>query len=115
MYFKLLVVHKMNLLFFCLLASVTPSAPLVEELSQLHSLLEISRENVKVQEELYQQVTDYYQLREAFLNDSENRKLATKLAKAAKQVKEKMEKEHLDHLFSTLFLEEVKNFAALIK
>lgn len=95
-------------LFFC------TSLLFGEDLSQLKRLMDATSSNLKEQEELYLAVNEYSSLREQFVADANNGRLAAKVVRAAEKVNHALLKSHLDYLFSPSFLEEVRYFATLL-
>jgi hypothetical protein len=78
-----------------------------EEILVIEQLIETTKKNLEAQQTLLKLVLEVYQAREAFIADPESGKLATTLVKKAMSLHSHLEKEHLSHLFSSGFLEEL--------
>jgi|ERR1700733_3802883 len=78
-----------------------------DELLVIEQLIETTKKNLDTQQELLKMTLEFNQAREAFISDPESSRLATTLVKRAMRLRSHLEKEHLIHLFSSEFLEEL--------
>ena len=101
----LLINMKFILIALFLFASLL-AAP-QDEILVIEQLIETTKKNLDSQERLLKSIQEFNQAREAFLSDLDNGRLATRLVKMAMQLHNYLEKEHLTHLFSSDFLQEL--------
>ncbi|MCP5469541.1 MAG: hypothetical protein H7A36_03440 [Chlamydiales bacterium] len=81
-----------------------------EAIGVVKELIVTTERNLESQRRLLTYLEDFYKARDGFVQDSANAQLGASLVRAAMRVHKEMEEEHLAHLFSTEFLEEIRFF-----
>lgn len=101
-----------SFLVFSLFAQLSANSTIVEqdEISILKELINTTKQNLQSQQTLLKMITEFRQMKSAFIVDPSSAKLATALVKSAMRVHQEIEKEHLTHLFSSSFLTEIHFF-----
>ncbi len=77
----------------------------------LHQLITVTEENLKVQKKLLTEVEQFEEQQRLYLDDSENLEKLFVLAKTSKKILTEIEEYHLAHLFNGDFMKEVHMFA----
>lgn len=86
-----------------------------DEAALFSELIEISKKNLEEQQELYTLIVDFKKKREAFVANSDSKKMASHLVRSAKKLKGALEKSSFSHLLSEDFQLEVKFIAEATK
>ena len=81
-----------------------------EALDTIKQLIATTEKSLDEQRSLLSLVEAFYQARALFVADSDDQKAAVTLVRAAMRVHRELENEHLSHLFSSEFLEEIRFF-----
>ena len=81
-----------------------------EAIEVVKQLIETTEKSLNDQRRLLSQLEEFYHQRALFVEDSSDAKAGAALVRAAMRIQKELEKEHLAHLFSSEFLEEVRFF-----
>ena len=81
-----------------------------EAVAVIKELIASTERNLENQQRLLSYLEEFYVAREHFVRDSNSAQLGAALVRSAMRVHREMEEEHLAHLFSASFLEEIRFF-----
>jgi|GEM_PF-3266983 len=81
-----------------------------EAVEVVKQLIETTEKSLEDQRRLLGYLEEFYKARELFVADSNNTKAGAALVRAAMRINRELTEEHLAHLFSSEFLEEVRFF-----
>ncbi|MCC5832743.1 MAG: hypothetical protein JJU12_06855 [Chlamydiales bacterium] len=95
--------------------SLLPLAAFDEEIEVVRDLISVTENSLAAQKELLTALVKLNQAKSAFIEEPTSRKLATDVVKAAMLVQKEIENEHLAHLFSSDFLNEIQFYNLLGK
>ena len=76
----------------------------------MKQLIETTEKSLEEQRRLLAHLEEFYKARILFVEDSNNAKAGAALVRAAMRINKELEQEHLAHLFSSEFLEEIRFF-----
>ncbi|MFN0065121.1 MAG: hypothetical protein ACKVOH_02655 [Chlamydiales bacterium] len=93
---------------FLLLATIIPLK--ANEITVMEELIRTTEKNLEGQKRLLKYLIEFQKARNAFVEESSSSKLGAILVRCAMHVHRQMEHEHLAHLFSPEFLEEIRFF-----
>lgn len=86
-----------------------PEAP--KSVAVLDHIIELTKENLRSEMKLRDLVLSYQELRDAYLEDTQNKKLLAKAVRAADEVEKAIITTNLEHAFPQEFLKELAMFA----
>lgn len=78
-----------------------------DEILVIEELIDTTKKNLDSQQKLHTMIVEFKQAREAFIANPDSGKLATKLVRQAMRLQNYLQKEHVSHLFSSDFLQEL--------
>lgn len=81
-----------------------------DEIDLLRELIDTTKNNLDLQQELLRRVIEFKQARAAFSAEPTSTALAAKLVKSAMTLQKNLENSHLEHLFSSDLLTELAFF-----
>lgn len=81
-----------------------------ESIDLVKQLIEATEKSLDDQKRLLTQLEEFYRARALFVEDSQNSRAGAALVRAAMRINKQLEEEHLSHLFTSEFLEEIRFF-----
>lgn len=81
-----------------------------EELFSLDNLIVFTQKSLEQQKMLREQIKNYQEMQEAYIKSPNNNELLLQIAKTAHRLLQGINDSHLEHLFSSDFLSELKLF-----
>jgi hypothetical protein len=87
------------------------SSNVSNELDSLNALINATKQNLDNQIAIKKQIESYQKLQQLYLKNADDKELLFQMVKSAYRLQDAIKSNHLDHAFSTEFLNELNVFA----
>ncbi|MBJ7449013.1 MAG: hypothetical protein JHC93_01480 [Parachlamydiales bacterium] len=86
----------------------------VDALESINQLIEMTKQNLVVQEKLASLINEFKEARKVFRDGNDDKKVASLIIRNAYEIQELVNENYLTHLFNPEFLSEIKVIAQMV-